>query len=163
MVGLSARIALFRIFLAGVALVMERGVSQFSSRLSILRSHPFFIDLDVKALDQLCQYASFRKLRRGATVFMRGDPGNCLFVVVSGAVKMSVASFEGRSAILNLVTEGEIFGEIALLDGLARTADAIAHTNCELIVIDRRDFFPFIESPPALAVKFIHLLCARLR
>ena len=142
---------------------MARGVSQINPRLSILRSHPFFIDLDAKALDQLCQYVSFRKFKRGATVFVRGDPGNSLFVVVSGAVKMSVASSEGRSAILNLVTKGEVFGEIALLDGLARTADAIAHTNCELIVIDRRDFFPFIESQPMLAMKFIHLLCARLR
>jgi CRP-like cAMP-binding protein len=55
----------------------------------------------------------FRKFRRGATVFVRGDPGDCLFVVVSGGVKMSVASFEGRSAILNLVTKGEIFRDRA--------------------------------------------------
>lgn len=73
---------------------MARGVSQITPRLSILRSHPFFIDLDAKALDQLCQYASFRKFKRGATAFVRGDPGNSLFVVACGAVKMSVGSSE---------------------------------------------------------------------
>ena len=64
---------------------------------------------------------------------------------------------------LNLIGAGDTFGEVALLDGLARTADATANTNCEVFVIDRRDFLPFVRSQPALAMKFIELLCARLR
>jgi CRP-like cAMP-binding protein len=78
-------------------------------------------------------------------------------------VKISISSAEGRSAILNLIGPGEIFGEVALLDGLARTADATANTNCEIYVIDRRDFLPFLRSQPGLAMKFIELLCTRLR
>jgi CRP/FNR family transcriptional regulator, cyclic AMP receptor protein len=134
-----------------------------SSRLSVLRDHPFFRELDADSLDQLCRYASSRKFKRGATIYAKGDPGNSLFAVVSGSAKMSISSLEGRSAILNLISKGEIFGEIALLDGGPRTTDATAHTNCEFIVIDRRDFLPFLQKQPALAMKFIALLCARLR
>ncbi|CAN5375137.1 Crp/Fnr family transcriptional regulator [soil metagenome] len=134
-----------------------------ASRLSVLRDHPFFRELEPGALDQLCRYANLRKFRRGATVFAKGDPGNSLFAVANGAVKMSISSIEGRSAILNLISKGEIFGEIALLDGGPRTTDAIAHNNCELIVIDRRDFLPFLRAQPGLAMRFIELLCGRLR
>ena len=76
---------------------------------------------------------------------------------------MSTASAEGRTALLNLIVPGDIFGEIAVLDGLTRTTDAIANSNCELLIIDRRDFLPFLRSQPELAMRFIELLCARLR
>jgi CRP-like cAMP-binding protein len=102
-------------------------------------------------------------LKRGATIFSKGDAGNSLFAVISGTVKISSSSAEGRSAILNLIGSGEVFGEVALLDGLSRTTDAIVNSDCELFVIDRREFIPFVRSQPALAMKFIELLCARLR
>jgi CRP/FNR family transcriptional regulator, cyclic AMP receptor protein len=134
-----------------------------SAKLSVLRKHPIFCDLEPEALDQLCRYAKHVTLKRGATLFSKGDPGNSLCAVVSGTVKMSITSSDGRSAILNLIGPGEIFGEISLLDGLARSADAIANTNCEMFVIDRREFIPFVRSQPALAMKLIELLCSRLR
>jgi len=131
--------------------------------LAVLRKHPIFCDLDPEALDQLCRYAKHSSLKRGATIVSKGDPGNSLIAVISGTVKISVSSPDGRSAILNLIGPGETFGEVAVLDGLARTADATANTNCEIYVIDRRDFLPFVRSQPALAMKFIELLCTRLR
>jgi CRP/FNR family cyclic AMP-dependent transcriptional regulator len=134
-----------------------------SSKLAVLRKHPIFCDLDPEALDQLCRYAKHSTLKRGATIFSKGDPGTSLIAVISGTVKISISSADGRSAILNLIGVGEIFGEVALLDGLARTADATANTNCEIFVIDRRDFIPFVRSQPALAMKIIELLCTRLR
>jgi CRP/FNR family cyclic AMP-dependent transcriptional regulator len=134
-----------------------------NSKLSVLRKHPMFADLEPEALDQLCRYAKHTTLKRGATIVSKGDPGDSLIVVVSGTVKISISSADGRSAILNLIGPGEIFGEVALLDGLARTADATANTNCEIYVIDRRDFIPFVRSQPALAMKLIELLCTRLR
>jgi CRP-like cAMP-binding protein len=137
--------------------------SVVSSTLSVLRNHPIFCDLDAGALDQLCRYAKHSTLKRGAAIFSRGDPGNSLFAVLSGTVKISISSPEGRSAILNLISAGEIFGEVAVLDGRARTADATANTNCEIFIIDRREFIPFVRSQPALAMKFIELLCTRLR
>jgi CRP/FNR family transcriptional regulator, cyclic AMP receptor protein len=134
-----------------------------SDKLAVLRKHAIFRDLEPEALDQLCRYAKHSTLKRGTTIFSRGDFGNSLFAVISGTVKMSISSAEGRSAIFNLIGPGEIFGEIALLDGLPRTADATANTNCEIFVIDRREFLPFVRSQPALAMKFIELLCTRLR
>jgi CRP/FNR family cyclic AMP-dependent transcriptional regulator len=133
------------------------------NKLAVLRKHPIFCDLDPEALDQLCRYAKHATLKRGAAIFSKGDPGNSLVAVIRGTVKISISSAEGRSAILNLIGPGEIFGEVALLDGLARTADATANTNCEIFVIDRREFLPFVRTQPALAMKFIELLCARLR
>src|SRR6266700_2123764 len=134
-----------------------------SSKLSVLRKHPIFSDLEPDALDQLCRYAKHITLKRGASICCKGDPGNSLFAVISGTVKISVSSPDGRNAILNLIVPGAIFGDIAVLDGAQRSADATANTNCEIFVIDRREFIPFVKSQPALSMKFIELLCARLR
>ena len=134
-----------------------------SSKLSVLRKHPIFCDLEPEALDQLCRYAKHITLKRGASIFCKGDPGNSLFAVISGTVKISISSPDGRNAILNLIGPGEIFGDIAVLDGAPRSADATANTNCEFFVIDRREFLPFVRSQPALSMKFIELLCERLR
>jgi CRP/FNR family transcriptional regulator, cyclic AMP receptor protein len=134
-----------------------------SSKISVLRKHPIYSELEPEALEQLCRYAKHTSLKRGATICSKGDPGNSLFAVVSGTVKISISSAEGRTAILNLIGPGESFGEIAVLAGEGRTADATANTNCEILVIDRRDFLPFVRSQPALAMKFIELLCGRLR
>ena len=134
-----------------------------SDKLAMLRKHPIFCDLESEAFDQLCRYAKHTTLKRGATLFSKGDPGNSLCAVISGTVKMSISSPDGRSAIFNLIGPGEIFGEIAVLDGQSRTADATANTNCEIFVIDRREFLPFVRSHPELAMKFIELLCAKLR
>jgi len=148
----------------GVSQHKKGGPRSFSSsKLAVLRKHPMFCDLDPEALDQLCRYAKHSSLKRGATIVSKGDPGNSLIAVISGTVKISVSSPDGRSAILNLIGPGGTFGEVAVLDGLARTADATANTNCEIYVIDRRDFLPFVRSQPALAMKFIELLCTRLR
>src|SRR3954466_1685187 len=147
----------------GMSRDRKNGVSHFGSKLDVLRKHPIFSDLEPAAFDQLCRYAKLSTLRRGATIFSKGDAGNSLYAVISGTVKISTSSAEGRSAILNLIGTGEVFGEIALLDGRERTTDAIANSDCELFVIDRREFIPFLQGQPALAMKFIQLLCARLR
>ncbi len=150
--------------MTGEAKDKQAGSPAFSSsKLSVLRKHPIFADLEPEAFDQLCRYAKHTTLKRGAALFAKGDPGHSLYAVISGSVKMSISSADGRNAILNIVGPGEIFGEMALLDGRARSSDAIANTNCELFVIDRREFIPFVRSQPALAMKFIELLCGRLR
>jgi CRP-like cAMP-binding protein len=141
----------------------KSGPKYSGNKLEILRKHPIFSDLEPDAFDQLCRYAKLSTLKRGATIFSKGDAGNSLYAVISGTVKISSSSAEGRSAILNLIVTGEVFGEIALLDGGERTTDAIANSDCEMFVIDRREFIPFVRSQPALAMKFIELLCGRLR
>ena len=132
-------------------------------KFSILQRHPIFRGLDPAALDQLRRYCKTRTFKRGTAVFSKGDPGNSLYGVISGTLRIGVSSADGREAMFNLVGAGEIVGEIALLDGRERTADAIATTDCELLVIDRREFMPFLQSQPVLAANIIELLCTRLR
>jgi CRP-like cAMP-binding protein len=78
-------------------------------------------------------------------------------------VRISVPSEKGHDAIFNVIPPGEVFGEIALLDGGARTADAVAIEDVELLIIDRRDFVPLVRENPDVAMKLIEMLCARLR
>ena len=132
-------------------------------RLSLLRNHPLFQDLAGSVIEHLGSYMKTRKVPRGATIFTKGDPGTGLMGVLTGSVKVSVASAEGKDIVLNIFREGEVFGEIALLDGRPRTADATAMSDCELIVIERRDFVPFLSGHPDVTIKFIEILCSRLR
>jgi CRP-like cAMP-binding protein len=132
-------------------------------KLSLLRNHPLFRDLPPGVIEHLGSYMKTRKVPRGAAIFAKGDPGSGLMGVLAGSVKISVASAEGKDIVLNIFREGEIFGEIALLDGRPRTADATAMSPCELVVIERRDFVPFLSGHPDVMLKFIEILCSRLR
>ena len=132
-------------------------------KLSLLRNHPLFRDLPPGVIEHLGSYMKTRKVPRGAAIFAKGDPGTGLMGVLAGSVKISVASAEGKDIVLNIFREGEIFGEIALLDGRPRTADATAMSPCELVVIERRDFVPFLSGHPDVMLKFIEILCSRLR
>jgi CRP/FNR family transcriptional regulator, cyclic AMP receptor protein len=132
-------------------------------KLTLLRNHSLFGQLPAAAIEHLGSYMKRRTLPRGSAIFAKGDPGSGLMGVVAGSVKISVPSADGRDIVLNIMHEGEIFGEIALLDGRPRTADATAMTDCELMVIERRDFIPFLRSQPDLTIKIIETLCARLR
>jgi len=132
-------------------------------KLSLLRSHPLFRDLPPGVIEHLGSYMKTRRVARGTSIFAKGDPGTGLMGVLAGAVKVSVASADGKDIVLNVFREGDIFGEIALLDGRPRTADATAMSDSELIVIERRDFVPFLSGQPDVMLKFIEILCSRLR
>jgi CRP/FNR family cyclic AMP-dependent transcriptional regulator len=132
-------------------------------KLSLLRSHPLFRDLPSAVIEHLGSYMKTRRVARGTAIFAKGDPGAGLMGVLAGSVKVSVASADGKDIVLNVFREGDVFGEIALLDGRPRTADATAMSDCELIVIERRDFVPFLSSNPDVMLKFIEILCSRLR
>ncbi len=137
-------------------------------RHTILRDQPLFRGLLFRGLgpesiDRLCSYATTRAVPRGGTIFAKGDPGSSLYAVRLGTVKISAPSADGRDVVFNFVNEGGIFGEIALLDGNLRTANATAATDCELIVIDRRDFVPLARSQPEILLNLIEVLCLRLR
>lgn len=133
------------------------------SKEAILRNHPIFGGLGSEFLDRLSSYAIRQTVKRGTLIFAKGDPGTSLFAVCSGTVKISTASLGGKDAAFNLITEGAIFGEIAMLDGRPRTADARTITDCELLVIERRDFLQAIHERPEIALRLIEVLCGRLR
>ncbi|HEY6861618.1 MAG TPA: Crp/Fnr family transcriptional regulator [Pseudolabrys sp.] len=137
-------------------------VASFNKHAS-LRAHPFFRDLGDTVIDRLAPRVITTKIKKGAIIFRKGDIGSKLYAVRAGAVRISAPSEEGKDAIFNLVVPGELFGEIAFLDGGQRTADAVAIDNCELMVIERRDFIPLIRDNPEVAIRLIKILCARLR
>ncbi len=141
----------------------KRPSERVRDRPSLLRNHFLFRDLPAPVIDHLGSYMKTRKVQRGATIFSKGDPGTGLLGVLTGSVRVSVASADGKDIVLNIFHEGEIFGEIALLDGQPRTADATAMTDCELIVIERRDFVTFLQDRPEVMLKLIEILCSRLR
>jgi CRP/FNR family transcriptional regulator, cyclic AMP receptor protein len=123
----------------------------------------FFGTLNDSEIDGLLTYARLVRYRAGSEIFAKGSPGTSLMAVLKGTVRISSPSETGREITLNLIHSGEIFGEIALLDGRDRTADAIAMSDCELLVLNRRDFMPFLQRRPEVCIKVIELLCQRLR
>ena len=128
-----------------------------------LAGHPLFAGLEADDIDRLVDYARIDHFAKGAVVFMSGDPGSGLFAVVSGAVKISGQTSEGKEIIHNVIHPGEVFGEIALLDGRRRTANATAMTSCDLLVLDRKDFIPFLKINPEIGLTLLSVLCERLR
>ncbi len=141
----------------------RRPAGRAPDKLSLLRNHPLFRDLPPAVIEHLGSYMKTRRVARGATIFAKGDPGSGLMGVLAGAVKVSVASAEGKDIVLNIFHAGDVFGEIALLDGRPRTADATAMSDCDLVMIERRDFVPFLRDRPDVTLKFIEILCSRLR
>ena len=141
----------------------KRPTAGAPDKLALLRNHSLFGRLPPAVIEHLGSYIKRRALPRGAAIFAKGDPGSGLMGVLAGSVKISVPSADGRDIVLNIIHEGEIFGEIALLDGHPRTADATAMTDCELMVIERRDFVPFLRGQPDLTMQIIETLCSRLR
>jgi CRP/FNR family cyclic AMP-dependent transcriptional regulator len=130
---------------------------------AILRDHYLFGRLTPQHIDRLSACIVTKSVKRGANIFDKGDPGTSLFAIGAGTVKISVPSVEGKDAVFNVLGKGDIFGEIALLDGHPRTADATAVTDCELYVIERRDFLPVVREEPEIALRLIEILCSRLR
>jgi CRP/FNR family cyclic AMP-dependent transcriptional regulator len=130
---------------------------------SVLRNHYLFGKLNPKHIDRLASCIVGKTAKRASTIFAKGDPGTSLFAICRGAVKITVPSIDGHDAVFNLIGKGDIFGEMALLDGRPRSADAIAITDCELFVIERRDFLPLVREEPEIALKLIEILCARVR
>ncbi len=137
--------------------------SDVRDKLALLEWHPLFREFGIEERCRLASYATTRHVKRGKTIFSKGELGSSLFVVCSGTVEVVVPSAEGKNAVVNLIGEGEIFGEIALLDGGPRTADALALSDCQLMAIERRDFLALLRANPEVTIKLLEVLCSRLR
>lgn len=130
---------------------------------AILAGTNLFQGLQEAVRNRVASYSVIKAFPRGKAIFSKGDDGSALFVVSDGVVQMSVPSLEGKSAVYSHIGAGEVFGEIALLDGSPRTTDAVAFTACTLIVIERRDFLQALHDHPEIAMRIIELLCSRIR
>ncbi|HVH80157.1 MAG TPA: Crp/Fnr family transcriptional regulator, partial [Stellaceae bacterium] len=114
-------------------------------------------------LDGLLLHARVEHLPAGRVIFEIGSPGRSMMAIIEGSVRISRPSPAGPDIVLTILSAGEVFGEIALLDGANRTADARAATDCQLLVLDHRDFVPFLERRADLCLLLLKLLCRRLR
>jgi CRP-like cAMP-binding protein len=129
----------------------------------LFEGHAFFGVLAPDDVDALLVHARSVRYPAGCMVFARGSPGRSMMAVLSGSIRISTTSPQGREIVLAILQTGEIFGEMALLDGGDRAADAIAMSDCELLVIDQRDFIPFLKSRGDLCIALLRLLSGRLR
>jgi CRP/FNR family transcriptional regulator, cyclic AMP receptor protein len=113
--------------------------------------------------DALVSRARIRQFAASKPIFLMGSPGTSMMAVLNGSVRISIPSHEGREIVLAMLHPGEVFGEIAVLDGKERTADAHAMTACTLAVVDRRDVLEFLERHPHVWPRVVEVLCDRLR
>jgi CRP-like cAMP-binding protein len=141
----------------------NRSQHRSADKRAILRDHYLFENLTAQQIESLSACIVTRSVKRGTNIYAKGDPGTSLCAIGAGTVKISAPSVDGKDAVFNVLGKGDIFGEIALLDGNPRTADATAVTDCELFVIERRDFLPLIREEPEIALRIIEILCSKLR
>jgi CRP/FNR family cyclic AMP-dependent transcriptional regulator len=129
----------------------------------MLQGSPLFCGLPPEALERVVGLAMQRKFRAGEIVFNRGDPGDALYAVVTGKIRISAGTADGREMSLNIMEPGDTFGEIALLDGGSRTASATATVDSELVSIRRDYFLGLVEREPRVALELLRLCGERLR
>lgn len=128
-----------------------------------LLASPFFQHLSAEELDEILGFAVERRVPKGTVIFSKGDPGTSMMSVLAGRVRASSVSADGKEVTLNVIGPGEFFGEIALLDGKPRSADATAAEDSVLLVVERRHFLPFLFKNEKLIERLLAVLCDRLR
>jgi two-component system, sensor histidine kinase len=122
-----------------------------------------FRNLERREKEALFARVRIRDFAASETIFVIGSPGDSMMIVLRGTVQIGVTSPKGQPHVLAILSPGEIFGEIALLDGRARSADAIAITACSLAIVDRHDYLAFLEENPGAWQNIVSVLCERLR
>src|SRR5437588_1009896 len=123
----------------------------------------FFADLSEEDMRALTTVAKRRAFRAGEVIFHRDDPGQVLYMIKEGKVKICIISPDGQEISLAVLGKGEYFGEFALLDGLPRSTDAIALEKVECYSLQRSDFHHAIMKNPKIAIQVLEALTKRLR
>ena len=129
----------------------------------LLKRVPLFEGLNDNELGALSQMATLRPFPRERVVIMAEEEGDTLFVIHSGQVKVSIVSEDGREVILSILSAGDFFGEMSLLDGNPRSANVTTMQETELLMLRRSDFVRLIQNAPHIAVKLLSVLAGRLR
>src|SRR6266576_3603575 len=128
-----------------------------------LKQVSIFKGLDDQEFHDLMSVAKKRTFRSGEVIFHRDDPGQILYIIKEGKVKICLISPDGQEISLVVFGKGEYFGELALLDGRPRSADAIALEKVECYSLQRSDFHNAIMKSPRIAIRVLEVLCKRLR
>jgi CRP/FNR family cyclic AMP-dependent transcriptional regulator len=131
---------------------------------TLLARLPLFQGLPPQALDEAVRHVRVRGYSRGTVIFHRDDPGSLLYVVLKGAVTISLPSSDGKDLVLSILSPGDFFGELSLLDEEPRSATATAlDDDTQTLILPRQDFLELVQRYPQMAIHIMSLLSRRLR
>src|SRR5204862_1048540 len=128
-----------------------------------LRQVPLFESLDDEATHELCNLLENLDCKAGAVLFRAGDEGDAMYLIEEGRVRICVRAKDGHEVTLTELHRGDFFGEMALLDGKPRSADARVSEDARLAVLSREHFLSFVSSSPDIALEMLTALANRLR
>ncbi|MBF0560777.1 MAG: Crp/Fnr family transcriptional regulator [Alphaproteobacteria bacterium] len=138
-------------------------ISSLEQRRALLAGVPLFATVSPEILKELAARSSTVQLAPHDSLFLKGDAGERLYVVISGLIRVGAVSPEGREVTYSVLGPGELLGEIAVLDGGERSADATAMEESLLLSLERRDILTILDRSPAQALRLISVLCHRVR
>jgi len=130
---------------------------------SFIKQIPLFAPLSPGDQERLAMLMGRRSLCKGDFLFHKGDEGTALYIISRGLIKIALPTKSGDEVILAMLSDGDFFGEMALLDGLPRSADATAMEDTHLYVLDRTDFLSFLNHNEHAVLAIIQILSIRLR
>ena len=133
------------------------------SAAAVLQKVPLFSQLAPADLQRVVEVARERSYPKNSVILFEDDPGDALYVVAAGQVKVVLIGEDGREVILSVLGEGEFFGEMALIDDEPRSAHVIAMEDSTLIVLRREDFTGILMHTPGIALSLLRELSRRLR
>lgn len=128
-----------------------------------LQHSSFLGGLPEALLTQLAQRAHVKTFAKGETIYRRGEAGDTMMIILSGRLKITNVTAEAREVILNFLGPGDVNGEIAVLDGRERTANAVALEETQALVLYRRDLLPVLTADPQSMLEIITILCDKIR
>ena len=133
------------------------------SATDVLQRVPLFSDLSPGELERFGEVTREREYPRNSVILFEDDPGDALYIVSTGQVKVVLIGEDGREVILSVLGEGDFFGEMSLIDDEPRSAHVIAMKDSQLLVLRRDDFQTRLQDSPAIALKLLRVLVQRLR
>ena len=128
-----------------------------------LRTIPLFTQLSDEEVTRVTQAARERTYPKNSVILFEDDPGDALYVVLTGEVKVVLIGEDGREVILSILRSGDFFGEMSLIDNQPRSAHVIATEDSNLLVLRRDEFRNCLEQSPRIAVGLLQALSRRLR
>jgi len=128
-----------------------------------LQMIPLFSELNNDQLEDISRFAVKQMYKKDNMVLIEEEVGSTMFVIISGRVKISRISDEGREVILSILVDGDFFGEMSILDGQTRSANAVTLEDTELLIIRRENFLQMLHDYPQVAINLLKELAHRLR
>ena len=141
----------------------HRAIPFLHMNVETLRQVPLFGSLDDEAAGELCSLLESLDSKAGAVLFRAGDEGDAMYLIERGRIRICVRAKDGHEVTLTELGRGDFFGEMVLLDGKPRSADARVVENARLAVLSRGHFLSFVRSNPNVALEMLTALTNRLR